>query len=126
MADESGVITIVDRVKDVYISGGENVYPAEVEKALCDHEAVVEAAVIGVADQTWGEVGEAYVVLTADGSVTEDELRAHLRARIAGYKIPRSWVFRDSLPHTASGKVQKSQLRTQITAQNDTRTEEAP
>jgi fatty-acyl-CoA synthase len=126
VADESGVITIVDRVKDVYISGGENVYPAEVEKALCDHEAVVEAAVIGIADATWGEVGEAYIVLTADGSATDDELTTHLRARIAGYKIPRSWVFRDSLPHTASGKVQKSALRTPIAAQEPTATEEAP
>jgi fatty-acyl-CoA synthase len=126
VADESGVITIVDRVKDVYISGGENVYPAEVEKALCDHEAVVEAAVIGVADTTWGEVGEAYVVLAADRSVTEEQLRAHLRARIAGYKIPRSWVFRDSLPHTASGKVQKSQLRAKTAANEQTATEETP
>jgi fatty-acyl-CoA synthase len=126
VADDSGVITIVDRVKDVYISGGENVYPAEVEKALCDHEAVAEAAVIGVADATWGEVGEAFVVLTAEGSVTQDELGAHLRTRIASYKIPRSWVFRDSLPHTASGKVLKSQLRGQPAAQEDTATEETP
>jgi fatty-acyl-CoA synthase len=116
ITDESGVITIVDRVKDVYISGGENVYPAEVEKALCDHAAVVEAAVIGVADATWGEVGRAYIVLAPGGSVTQEELSAHLRARLAGYKIPRSWVFVDSLPHTASGKVQKSQLRAQPAA----------
>ena len=95
----------------MYISGGENVYPAEVEKALCDHAAVVEAAVIGVDDATWGEVGRAYIVLAAGGSATEQELSAHLRTRLAGYKIPRSWVFVDSLPHTASGKVQKSQLR---------------
>jgi fatty-acyl-CoA synthase len=116
IADESGVITIVDRVKDVYISGGENVYPAEVEKALCDHAAVIEAAVIGVDDATWGEVGRAYIVLAPGGSVTQEELSAHLRARLAGYKIPRSWVFVDSLPHTASGKVQKSQLRAQPAA----------
>jgi fatty-acyl-CoA synthase len=126
VADDSGVITIVDRVKDVYISGGENVYPAEVEKALCDHEAVVEAAVIGVADATWGEVGEAHVVLASDGTATEDELRRHLRTRLAGYKIPRSWVFRDSLPHTASGKVQKSQLRAKPAAHEHTATEETP
>jgi fatty-acyl-CoA synthase len=126
VADESGVITIVDRVKDVYISGGENVYPAEVEKALCDHQGVAEAAIIGVADDTWGEVGEAYVVLTADGSVTDDELRAHLKTRIAGYKIPRYWVFRESLPHTASGKVQKSQLRARPASHEQTATEETP
>jgi fatty-acyl-CoA synthase len=126
IADGTGVITIVDRVKDVYISGGENVYPAEVEKALCDHAAVVEAAVIGVADATWGEVGMAYVVLTTDGSVTEEELRSHLRTRLAGYKVPRSWVFLDSLPHTASGKVRKSQLRAQPASHEHTATEEAP
>jgi fatty-acyl-CoA synthase len=126
VADGAGIITIVDRVKDVYISGGENVYPAEVETALCDHPAVVEAAVIGVPDATWGEVGMAYVVLTADGSVTAEALEAHLRTRIAGYKVPRSWIFLDTLPHTASGKVQKSQLRTQMTSQEHPATEEAP
>jgi fatty-acyl-CoA synthase len=119
MVDEIGVFTIVDRVKDVYISGGENVYPAEVEKALCDHAAVVEAAVIGVADATWGEVGMAYVVLTSDGAATGEDLSAHLRARIAAYKVPRSWVFLDSLPHTASGKVQKSRLRARPAYPND-------
>jgi fatty-acyl-CoA synthase len=126
VAGESGVITIVDRVKDVYISGGENVYPAEVEKALCDHTSVVEAAVIGVDEATWGEVGMAFVVLTAGGSANEEELTAHLRTRIAAYKIPRSWVFLDSLPHTASGKVQKSQLRAQPAPNEQAATEEAP
>jgi fatty-acyl-CoA synthase len=116
IADDQGVITIVDRLKDVYISGGENVYPAEVENALCDHAAVAEAAVIGVRDDTWGEVGSAFVVLIAGSSVTEEELNAHLRSRLAGYKIPRSMVFRDSLPHTASGKVFKSKLRTESTS----------
>ena len=125
VADET-VITIVDWVKDVYISGGENVDPAEVEKALCDHAAVVEAAVIGVPDPTWGEVGKAYVVLAAGASVAEDELSAHVRTRLAGYKVPRSWLFLDSLPHRASGKVQKSQLRTQTASQDHTATEEAP
>ena len=115
IADDQGVITIIDRLKDVYISGGENVYPAEVEKVLCDHGAVAEAAVIGVGDATWGEVGKAFVVLVAGGSATEDELIAHLRNRLAGYKIPQSLVLRDSLPRTASGKVSKSQLRTERT-----------
>jgi fatty-acyl-CoA synthase len=110
VADDSGVITIVDRLKDVYISGGENVYPAEVEKALCDHPAVAEAAVLGVSDAKWGEVGVAFVVLTAGGAATEEALTAHLRSRLAGYKIPRSFVFAGSLPHTASGKVLKSEL----------------
>lgn len=110
VADQDGVITIVDRLKDVYISGGENVYPAEVEKALCDHPSVSEAAVIGVADDTWGEVGRAFVVLTPGEPVEAAQLTAHLRGRLAGYKIPRSYVFVDALPQTGSGKVQKSLL----------------
>jgi fatty-acyl-CoA synthase len=113
VADARGVVTIVDRMKDVFISGGENVYPAEVEKALSDHEMVAEAAVIGVADTTWGEAGKAFVVRVVDTAVSEAELTAYLRSRLAGYKIPRSMVFVDSLPHTASGKVLKSELRTQ-------------
>ncbi|HEY6469663.1 MAG TPA: long-chain fatty acid--CoA ligase [Candidatus Dormibacteraeota bacterium] len=110
IADVDGVITIVDRLKDVYISGGENVYPAEVEKALCDHALVSEAAVIGVADDTWGEVGRAFVVRTPGASVDGAQLTAHLRARLAAYKVPRAFVFVDALPHTGSGKVQKSHL----------------
>lgn len=113
VADERGVITIVDRMKDVFISGGENVYPAEVEKVLSDHEMVAEAAVIGVADTTWGEVGKAFVVRVTGSAVSETELTAYLKTRLAGYKIPRSMVFVDSLPHTASGKVLKSELRSQ-------------
>jgi fatty-acyl-CoA synthase len=111
IADEDGVVTIVDRMKDVYISGGENVYPAEVEKALSDHEAVAEAAVIGVTDDTWGEVGKAFVVLTPGAVAGDAELTAYLRGRLAGYKVPKSFVFVESLPHTGSGKVHKSQLR---------------
>ncbi len=114
-ADESGVVTIVDRMKDVYISGGENVYPAEVEKALAEHEAVSEAAVIGVADATWGEVGKAFVVLTPGAAVGDADLIAYLRERLAGYKIPKTFVFVESLPHTGSGKVHKSQLRKEET-----------
>ena len=110
VADHDGVITIVDRLKDIYISGGENVYPAEVEKALCDHPLVSEAAVIGVPDGTWGEVGRAFVVLTPGQPVDAARLAAYLRGRLAGYKIPRSFVFVDALPHTGSGKVQKSLL----------------
>ncbi len=111
VSDEHGVITIVDRMKDVFISGGENVSPAEVEKVLCDHAMVTEAAVIGVADTTWGEVGQAFIVLVSDDAVSEADLLAYLKSRLAGFKIPRSIVFVDSLPHTASGKVLKSDLR---------------
>jgi fatty-acyl-CoA synthase len=111
VSDVNDVITIVDRLKDVYISGGENVYPAEVEKALCDHESVAEAAVVGMADATWGEVGKAFIVLARGRVASEEELTAYLRTRIAGYKIPRWMIFLDSLPHTGSGKVIKSRLR---------------
>jgi acyl-CoA synthetase (AMP-forming)/AMP-acid ligase II len=119
VADADGVITIVDRLKDVYISGGENVYPAEVEKALCDHPMVSEAAVIGIADGTWGEVGRAFVVLGSGDPVDAVALTAHLRGRLAGYKIPRSFVFVDALPHTGSGKVQKSQLPREESGDNN-------
>jgi fatty-acyl-CoA synthase len=115
VADDGGVVTIVDRMKDVYISGGENVYPAEVEKALGDHEAVAEAAVIGVADETWGEVGKAFVVLMPGAVAGNAELTAFLRSRLAGYKVPKTFVFLESLPHTGSGKVHKSQLRNEET-----------
>ncbi len=119
IADDEGVITIVDRLKDVYISGGENVYPAEVEKALCDHPLVSEAAVIGVADATWGEAGKAFVVLTSADTVDAARLIAFLRERVAAYKVPRTFVFVDALPHTGSGKVQKSHLpRTEAGANN--------
>jgi fatty-acyl-CoA synthase len=121
VADQDGVITIVDRLKDVYISGGENVYPAEVEKALCDHPRVSEAAVIGVADGTWGEVGKAFVVLSPGEPVDAAQLNAYLRGRVAGYKVPRSFVFVDALPHTGSGKVLKSQLPREETGDNNSR-----
>ena len=93
------------------ISGGENVYPAEVEQALYTHPAVAECAVIGVRDATWGEAGRAIVVLRDGQQVTEAELIAHLDGRLARYKIPKRVVFAGQLPHTASGKLIKPDLR---------------
>lgn len=110
VADEDGYLYIRDRIKDVIISGGENIYPAEVEDALHQHPAVADCAVIGVADERWGEVGRAVVVLR--GSASPEELLASLTGRIARYKIPKSVVFADTLPRTASGKLLKSRLRT--------------
>jgi fatty-acyl-CoA synthase len=107
--DEDGYYTIVDRVKDIIISGGENIYPAEVEDALLFHPAVAEAAVIGVPDERWGEVGRAIVV--AREVVTEDELLTFLESRIARYKLPKSIVFADELPKSGAGKILKRQLR---------------
>jgi len=109
--DDEGYLRIVDRLKDMYISGGENVYPAEVEQAVYTHPAVAECAVIGVADPTWGEVGRAFVVLREGHRVDAEELLNHLYARLARFKVPRSVEFVPSLPHNAAGKLLKSRLR---------------
>ncbi|GAB3435323.1 long-chain fatty acid--CoA ligase [Actinophytocola sediminis] len=111
VSDEDGYLYIRDRIKDVIISGGENIYPAEVEDALLAHPAVAECAVIGVPDQKWGEVGRAVVVPRAGFSPEPAELLDHLAGRIARYKIPKSVTFTDTLPRTASGKVQKAKVR---------------
>jgi fatty-acyl-CoA synthase len=109
--DDEGYITIVDRVKDMYISGGENVYPAEVEKVLAGHPAVAEAAVIGVPDDRWGESGRAIVVLRA-GSIAEPaEIQRFCAERLAKFKVPASVVFADTLPRNPTGKLLKPQLR---------------
>lgn len=109
--DQEGYLRIVDRLKDMYISGGENVYPVEVEQALHEHPAVAECAVVGVPDDRWGEVGRAFVVVGSDARCDAETLRTHLEERLARYKVPKSIVFLDELPHNASGKLLKSQLR---------------
>jgi fatty-acyl-CoA synthase len=114
--DDEGYLYIVDRLKDMIISGGENVYPAEVEEALYTHPAVAECAVIGVPDARWGEVARAVVVRRGGHQVTEAELIAHLDGRLARYKIPKTVVFTDALPHTASGKILKPDIRQKYAA----------
>jgi acyl-CoA synthetase (AMP-forming)/AMP-acid ligase II len=109
--DEEGYITIVDRKKDMIITGGENVYSTEVEDALYRHPAVLEAAVIGVPDERWGERVHAVVVLRDGRTVAPADLTEFCRAHIAGYKLPRSVEFVEALPKTGSGKIQKSILR---------------
>ena len=109
--DAEGFYQIVDRWKDMYISGGENVYPAEVESVLAEHAQIVEAAVVGVADDRWGEVGCAYVVLKGAGALTAEAVLEHCRAKLARYKIPRYVRFVEILPRTGSGKVRKDELR---------------
>jgi acyl-CoA synthetase (AMP-forming)/AMP-acid ligase II len=109
--DDDGYLTISDRKKDVIISGGENVSSIEVEDALFSHTAVAEVAVIGIPDPKWGETVKALVVLAEGEKVTEDELREHCRARLAHFKCPTSIEFRDVLPRTATGKLQKFKLR---------------
>lgn len=114
--DEEGFVTIVDRWKDMYVSGGENVYPAEVENVLYRHPAVAEAAVIGVPDPRWGEVGCAVIVRRNGVTVTEADLLAHCGGALARYKVPRSVIFTEALPRNAVGKVHKPTLRHQFAA----------
>lgn len=109
--DESGYLYIVDRVKDMIVSGGENVYSAEVENALARHPAVAACAVIGIPDDKWGEAVHAVVVVKPTMQTTAEELVAHCHTLIAGYKCPRSIEFREALPVTGAGKIQKTELR---------------
>ncbi len=111
MRDADGFYYIVDRRKDMYISGGENVYPAEVEAALAELSQVGECAVVGVPDERWGEVGRLYVIPVPGRTVTPQELLAHCAKRLAKFKVPKTAVVTDALPRTASGKVQKHLLR---------------
>ncbi|HEY8374474.1 MAG TPA: AMP-binding protein [Pseudonocardiaceae bacterium] len=109
--DDEGHLTISDRKKDVIITGGENVSSIEVEDCIFSHPAVAEVAVIGVPDEKWGETIKAIVVKAEGAEVTEQEIIAHCKQRMAGYKAPTSVEFRDSIPRTATGKIQKFKLR---------------
>ena len=109
--DADGFVFVSDRLKDMIISGGENIYPAEVEQAIIELEAVGSVAVIGVPDEKWGEVPRAVVLLREVRELSEEQLREHLDGRLARYKIPKSVVFVNDMPRTASGKIRKADLR---------------
>lgn len=109
--DEHGFFHIAGRSKDMFISGGENVYPVEIEDVLYTHPAVAQCAVVGVHDERWGEVGRAFVVKKADATVDEETLLAHVRQRLAKYKVPKTLVLLDALPMSAAGKILKTALR---------------
>jgi fatty-acyl-CoA synthase len=109
--DADGELYIVERKKDMFISGGENVYPAEIEKVLYEHRAVHMCAVVGVPDDKWGEVGVAFVVLKPEVAVTPEELLQHLRDNLAGYKVPKGVKVVESLPISGAGKILKRELR---------------
>tara|TARA_Y100000588_G_C14083878_1_gene851340 strand:- start:516 stop:1058 length:543 start_codon:yes stop_codon:yes gene_type:complete len=109
--DAEGFITIVGRWKDMYISGGENVYPAEVEEVLYKLTEIDEVAVIGIPHEKWGETGRAFVVLKDGASISGSKIVEHCRIHIAGYKVPKSVVFMKELPHSANGKILKHELR---------------
>ena len=113
--DDEGYFYIVDRKKDMFISGGENVYPAEIEKALYQHPAVHMCAVIGLPDAKWGEVGKACIVLKPNQSATEEELLKFMTERLAKYKVPKSVSFMEALPISAAGKILKRELKEQFT-----------
>jgi acyl-CoA synthetase (AMP-forming)/AMP-acid ligase II len=110
--DAHGLVNIVDRKKDMILTGGENVYSTEVENALYEHPSVLEAAVFGRPDPAWGESVNAAVVLRAGERVEAEELRAFCRARLAGFKVPRTIEFLAELPKTGTGKISKHRLRT--------------
>ncbi|MNH80076.1 Long-chain-fatty-acid--CoA ligase [compost metagenome] len=109
--DEDGFIYICDRLKDMIVSGGENIFTAEVENAIASHPDVAQGAVIGIPSDKWGEAVHAVIVRKAGASVTDQEIIAHCRERIAGYKVPRSVEFREALPLSSVGKVLKTELR---------------
>ncbi len=109
--DEDGFVFLTDRVKDMIVSGGENVYPAEIENALSVHPAIADIAVIGVPDDRWGETVKAVVVKAEGVEVTPQEIIAFARERLAGFKCPTSVDFAEVLPRNPSGKLLKRELR---------------
>ncbi|CAH0270652.1 Long-chain-fatty-acid--CoA ligase FadD13 [Arthrobacter sp. Bi83] len=109
--DPDGFVFVSDRLKDMIISGGENIYPAEVEQAIIELEAVGSVAVIGVPDDKWGEVPRAVILLREGADLSEQQLREYLDGRLARYKIPKSVMFVSEMPRTASGKIRKAELR---------------
>ncbi|MGV9301475.1 AMP-binding enzyme [Amycolatopsis sp. NPDC003676] len=111
VVDERGYLKITDRLKDMYITGGFNVYPAEIEQTLARLDGVAESAVIGIPDERMGEVGKAVVVRKAGSTLTADEVIAFAASTLANFKVPRLVEFRDQLPYSAAGKVLKRELR---------------
>ena len=118
--DEEGFIYIVDRKKDMIITGGENVYPAEVENVLYRHPAVGQAAVIALPDEKWGEAVTAIVQLKGEPAVSEEALRTFCKGEIAPYKVPRQVFFIAEMPRSASGKILKYRLREQYKREGNT------
>jgi acyl-CoA synthetase (AMP-forming)/AMP-acid ligase II len=117
--DEEGYVLIVDRAKDMILSGGENIASAEIERVLYSHPAVLESAVIAVPDEKWGEVPKAIVTLRPGGTATEAEILEHCRRQLAGFKVPKSVEFADTLPKGGTGKILKKVLREKYWADRD-------
>jgi fatty-acyl-CoA synthase len=111
LKDEEGYIYLVDRKTDMYISGGENIYPAEIEKILLTHPKIFDAGIVGIPDEKWGEVGKAFIVLKPGETMCNGEVFEFLKGNVAKYKIPKVVEVVDELPKTASGKIQKFVLK---------------
>jgi acyl-CoA synthetase (AMP-forming)/AMP-acid ligase II len=119
--DEDGYLYICDRIKDMIISGGENIYPTEVENAIYGHAKVADVAVIGVPDDKWGEAVKALVVVKPNTSATAEEIIAFARTRIAAFKAPKSVEFVAALPRNASGKILRREVRDRFWAGRERR-----
>lgn len=109
--DEEGFLYVVDRIKNMFISGGENIYPAEIERVLIQHPAIEEVAVIGIPDKKWGEVGKAFVILTPNANLSQTEIQIYCEQKLARFKVPKSICLLPSLPKNATGKIDKKALR---------------
>ena len=109
--DEEGFLFIHDRVKDMIVSGAENIYPAEVDNALMSHPEIIDAAVIGIPDEKWGEIVKGFVVLSQNSKLTESDIISHVRTKIAGFKCPKTIEFIKELPRNPSGKILRRELR---------------
>ena len=118
--DDEGYLFICDRKKDMIISGGVNIYPAEIEAVIHEHPAILDVAVLGIPDDDWGERVHAIVQPRADATLDLDELRAFVEERVSGYKRPRDYEVRDELPRTESGKLLKRVLRDEYWAGRET------
>jgi fatty-acyl-CoA synthase len=116
--DEEGYLYITGRASDMYISGGSNVYPREIEEKILTHPAIAEVAILGVPDRTWGEVGVAVCVLRAQADVRESELLAWMEGKVARYKLPKRVFFWEALPRSAYGKITKKDIRAELEARS--------
>ncbi|MCC6281111.1 MAG: AMP-binding protein, partial [Saprospiraceae bacterium] len=112
--DEEQYIYVVDRIKNMFISGGENIYPAEIERVIITHPDVAEAIVVSIPDEKWGEAGRAFVVLRGGCQLTEAALLEFCSARLARFKIPKSVVFIDALPKNDTGKINRMALKGRV------------
>jgi long-chain acyl-CoA synthetase len=117
--DEDGYIYVVDRIKDMIVCGGYNIYPKEIEIVLYSHPLVLEAAVVQVFDEVMGEIPKAYIVLKSGENVIKEEMNKYCRENLAAYKVPREIVFVDELPKTGSGKIRKVELREKEKTKSD-------